>query len=144
MNDVLVSIVNHHHVDLLPACLDSVLRSAQDVKLHAVVLDNASSDGSADMVRCRYPAVELIAQTSPDGFSANINTIIGPRVDEARYFLLLNDDACLDDGALKTMVAFMDNCGGGQMALRVSNNGNSISGFFTFYSKGPKLSSHEM
>ena len=108
MNDVLVSIVNHHHVDLLPICLNSVLRSAQDVRVHAIVLDNASPDGSADMVRQRYPTVELIAQTFPAGFSANNNTIVGPRLDEARYFLLLNDDAALEDGALKAMVTFMD------------------------------------
>ena len=108
MKDVLVSIVNHHHVDLLPTCLDSVLRSAKDLALHVVVLDNASPDGSAEMVRRRYPTVELIAQTHPDGFSANNNTIIGPRLADARYFLLLNDDACLDNGVLKEMVTFMD------------------------------------
>ena len=108
MKDVLVSIVNHWHVDLLPACLDSVLRSAGDVRLHAVVLDNASPDGSAEMVRQRFPDVELIAQALPDGFGANHNTVIGPRIKAARYFLLLNDDACLDDGALQAMVGFMD------------------------------------
>jgi GT2 family glycosyltransferase len=52
--------------------------------------------------------VELIAQVRPDGFGANNNTVIGPRLAAARYFLLLNDDAFLDDGVLKTMTAYMD------------------------------------
>lgn len=108
MHDVLVSIVNHHHVDLLPECLDSVLRSSGDVRVRAVVLDNASPDGSAEMVRQWYPSIELIAQPYPAGFGANNNSIIGPRLDEARYFLLLNDDAALEDGALKKFVRFMD------------------------------------
>lgn len=108
MKDVLVSIVNHHHVDLLPLCLDSVRRNATGITVDAVVLDNASTDGSADMVRRQYPEVELIAQARPDGFAANQNAIIGPRLSKARYVLLLNDDACLEDDALAVMTRFMD------------------------------------
>jgi len=73
-----------------------------------VVLDNCSSDGSADMVRRRYPGVELIAQQHADGFSANNNTVVGPRLDQARYFLLLNDDAVLEPDALRLMTEYMD------------------------------------
>jgi GT2 family glycosyltransferase len=105
--DVLVSIVNHHHVDLLPACVDSVLAS-RGVSARPVVLDNHSPDGSADMVRRRYPDIELIAQEHTAGFGANNNTVIGPRLEQARYFLLLNDDAWLEPGTLSVLVAYMD------------------------------------
>jgi hypothetical protein len=107
-HDVLVSIVNHHHVDLLPACLDSIGPAAPGLAVRVTVLDNASPDGSVDMIRRRYPAVELIAQGEPRGFAANQNSIIGPRLADARYVLLLNDDACLGEGALSAMTAFMD------------------------------------
>ncbi len=106
--DVLVSIVNHHHADLLPLCLDSVGPASTGLTVHVTVLDNASPDGSTEMVRRRYPAVELIAQDRANGFAANQNAIIGPRLADARYVLLLNDDACLTEGALSAMVAFMD------------------------------------
>jgi GT2 family glycosyltransferase len=107
-DDVLVSIVNHRHVDLLPSCLDSIGPASPGLTVHVTVLDNASPDGSAEMVHRRYPSVELIAQEEPRGFSANQNAIIGPRVSSARYVLLLNDDACLAEGALSAMVAYMD------------------------------------
>jgi GT2 family glycosyltransferase len=106
--DVLVSIVNHRHIDLLPSCLDSIGPAAPGLTCHVTVLDNASPDGSAEMVRRRYPSVELIAQAEPRGFAANQNTVIGPRLTGARYVLLLNDDACLAEGALSAMVAYMD------------------------------------
>jgi N-acetylglucosaminyl-diphospho-decaprenol L-rhamnosyltransferase len=106
--DVLVSIVNHRHVDLLPSCLDSISPAAPGLICHVTVLDNASPDGSAEMIRRRYPDVELIAQEEPRGFAANQNAIIGPRVAGARYVLLLNDDACMAEGALSAMVAYMD------------------------------------
>jgi N-acetylglucosaminyl-diphospho-decaprenol L-rhamnosyltransferase len=105
--DVLVSVVNHHHVDLLPACLDSV-RASRGVTVKLAVLDNASPDGSAEMVRRRYPDAELIAQRQAQGFAANQNTVIAPRLDTARYILLFNDDACLEGDALATLVRFMD------------------------------------
>jgi GT2 family glycosyltransferase len=107
MQDVLVSIVNHHHVDLLPRCIDSVLAS-RGVAATPVVLDNHSPDGSAGMVRTSYPNVELIAQQHADGFGANNNAIVGPRLNQARYFLLLNDDAFLEPDALRLMVEYMD------------------------------------
>jgi N-acetylglucosaminyl-diphospho-decaprenol L-rhamnosyltransferase len=107
VHDVLVSIVNHHHVDLLPECIDSVLAS-REVDARPVVLDNNSPDGSAEMVRTRYPGVELIAQPYADGFGANNNSIIRPRLDRARYFFLLNDDAVAAPDALATLVAYMD------------------------------------
>jgi N-acetylglucosaminyl-diphospho-decaprenol L-rhamnosyltransferase len=107
LSDVIVSIVNHHHVDLLPRCIDSVLAS-RGVAARPVVLDNHSPDGSAAMVRQRFPDVELIAQTYAEGFGANNNTVIGPRLERARYFLLLNDDAFLEPDALQVLLTFMD------------------------------------
>jgi N-acetylglucosaminyl-diphospho-decaprenol L-rhamnosyltransferase len=106
--DVLVSIVNHRHVELLPSCLDSIGPAAPGLTCHVTVLDNASPDGSAEMIRRRYPDVELIAQGQTRGFAANQNAIIGPRAAGARYVLLLNDDACLAEGALSALVAYMD------------------------------------
>lgn len=105
---VLVSIVNHRHADLLPLCLDSIGPASAGLTVHVTVLDNASPDGSAEMVRSRYPAVELIAQDRANGFAANQNAIIGPRLAGARYVLLLNDDACLTGDALSALAAFMD------------------------------------
>ena len=69
MKDVLVSIVNHHHVTLLPGCIDSVLGS-REVAAIPVVLDNHSPDGSAEMVRGEFPDVHLVALAENIGAAA--------------------------------------------------------------------------
>ena len=108
MLDLFVSIVNHNHADLLPPCLDSVFKSLRDLKAQVAVLDNASTDGSAQLVAERYPEVELITREKHYGFSANHNHVVKPHLGEARYYLLLNDDTVVEGQTLKDMAKFMD------------------------------------
>jgi len=110
MIDLVVSIVSHNHKALLPACLDSVFKSLGSLSARVVVLDNASKDGSAQFVAEQYPNVELIASKACNGFAANQNSIIEPKLSKARYFLLLNDDTEIEGSALEDMVQFMDEC----------------------------------
>ena len=70
-----------------------------------IVVDNASTDGTPDLVRERFPEARLIEQENR-GFGAGNNA--GMRAGSGRYFLLLNPDAWLMDGALEAMVAFAD------------------------------------
>ncbi len=71
-----------------------------------VVVDNASTDGSPQMVRKKFPWVYLIENKSNLGFARGCN--IGIRSVKARYYLLLNSDAATMGNALDVMVSFMD------------------------------------
>ncbi len=102
MNDVSVSIVNTNSRDLLLACLESL----RDEDVEIVVLDNASEDGSVELVRKRFPQVRVIAQRHRAGFGANHNTVI--RATTGRFVYVLNEDTTSEDWGFERMVAHLD------------------------------------
>lgn len=106
MIDLTISIVNHKHRDLLGPLLDSISSLTQRANYEVYVVDNALGDGSAEMVRTRFPWVHLICNEQPKGFATNNNQVLRQGV--GRYLILLNDDMLLHNDALDRMVAFMD------------------------------------
>lgn len=122
--DLSIIIVNWNTRELLAGCLESVNgkrstvignRSSQDRSpftvyrlplTEAIVVDNASTDGSAAMVRERFPSVQVIENGANVGFArANNQGICHSR---GRYVVLLNSDTVVHPGALEMLVAFMD------------------------------------
>lgn len=93
---VSVVVVSYSVRPLLRGCLAS-LREADEV----VVVDNASSDGSAAMVRDEFPGVRLIPLAENRGFSAAVN--IGARATTGSLILLLNPDAKVLPGGIDAM-----------------------------------------
>jgi GT2 family glycosyltransferase len=106
MLDVSIIIVNWNTKDLLQNCLRSTLEQAGDVDYEIVVVDNASSDGSAEMVKQIFPQVKLIENTENHGFAAANNQ--GMAIAQGRYVLLLNSDTVILDNAIAKTVAFAD------------------------------------
>ena len=106
-----VIVVSYNTRDLLGRCLES-LGEADEV----VVVDNASSDGSAEMVASRFPSVRLVRNSSNRGFGAANNQ--GLELVTGELVLFLNSDAVARPGALRGLVSVMDShpdvvaCGG--------------------------------
>lgn len=99
-----IVIVNWNTRDLLEGCLRSI--GNETLVSHEIwVVDNGSSDGSADMVRDEFPGVRLIANAGNRGFAAANNQAFP--LCQGEYVLLLNSDTIVLDGALDRMVAFM-------------------------------------
>jgi GT2 family glycosyltransferase len=96
-----VVIVNYNTRPLLHACLSSV---ATDVP--TLVVDNASTDGSAAMVSADFPRVRLIARASNSGYGAAANEAIGACT--SRYVLLLNSDTRLEADTITRLTAYLD------------------------------------
>ncbi len=113
MTDLGIVIVNWNTRDLLRACLRTV-QASTGVQALTCVVDNASSDGSADMVRAEFPWVRLMASPENLGYPAGNNLGLRAlgfdrgRTDGPRYALLLNPDTELPPTALAEMVAYMD------------------------------------
>ncbi len=103
--DVSVIIVSYNTADLTAACIESVLASRR-VSLEVFVIDNASRDGSADLIRQRFPAVHLIANETNRGFGAANNQ--GLRECSGRHVVFLNPDTTIEPDLLYTMASFMD------------------------------------
>ncbi len=104
--DVSVSLVNTGNRELLLACLASLADAARETTLQTIVVDNASTDGSAAAVREAFPDVEVVERTERHGFGANHNVAISRS--RGRYVLILNEDTVLHEGMLDRMCRFMD------------------------------------
>ena len=106
--DLGIVIVNWNTRDLLRECLKSVQDSDSSVSRRVIVVDNASTDGSAEMVRAEFPRVELIANRVNSGFSGANNLGIKAFDELPRYIVLLNPDTVVPPDAFRLMVDRMD------------------------------------
>ena len=104
MLDLTVIIVSWNVRDLLRRCLQSIL-TAQGLQIEIVVVDNASTDGSPEMVRAEFPQVHLLANDENRGFTAANNQ--GLALSQGRALLLLNPDTEVVGDALATMLETM-------------------------------------
>jgi GT2 family glycosyltransferase len=107
--DLSIIIVNWNTRDLLAACLASLVEGSVQLQApssETFVVDNASADGSAAMVREKFPWATLIENQDNFGFARANNQ--GIRKARGRYMLLLNSDAALTSDTLSDLVSFMD------------------------------------
>ena len=118
VTDLSIVIVNWNVVGLLRRCLSSIVGELRpepglDLVLPGTLwsyeiwaVDNASTDGSSEMVREEFPYVHLIANSENLGFTvANNQAIVKSK---GKFILLLNCDTEVVDDALATMVAYME------------------------------------
>lgn len=101
---VSIVIVNWNTRDLLRNCLASV-SDQTSVRHEVIVVDNASTDGSADMVRAEFPGVVLIANAGNHGFAGANNQ--GLAVARGETLLLLNPDTIILDHAIDRMLDWL-------------------------------------
>jgi N-acetylglucosaminyl-diphospho-decaprenol L-rhamnosyltransferase len=104
--DLSVCIVNWNCRDLLRQCLTSLLDYPQHVRIEVIVVDNASSDGAADMVEQEFPEVLLIRNETNAGFARANNQ--GARRARGRYIAFLNNDTAVPPGTLHKLVDYLE------------------------------------
>jgi N-acetylglucosaminyl-diphospho-decaprenol L-rhamnosyltransferase len=85
-------------------CLASIYETTRELELEAVVVDNASTDGTAEMVRTEFPQARLLALDENVGFAAGVNLAASEACGE--YLLLLNPDTVVHEGAVRNLVEF--------------------------------------
>jgi len=100
-----VVIVSWRCEELLRRCLGSLRDHPSATPIRTQVVDNASNDGTAEMVATEFPEVELIVNEENLGFSAANN--IALRRCEADYVLVLNPDTRLTEGALDALLGLL-------------------------------------
>lgn len=98
--DVSVIIVSFNTRELLRDCLDSIIKKTSGLKYEVIIVDNASSDGSVDMVKKEFPWIRIIESKKNIGFGRANN--LGMEYATGEYCLLLNSDTILLNNAIKS------------------------------------------
>lgn len=106
MIDLSIVIVSWNTRELLKECLESLYRYTSDITFEVFVVDNASSDGSAGMVKALFPDVCVITNDHNAGFSKANNQAI--RVSKGRYVALLNPDTLLVEDVFSPLIKYAD------------------------------------
>ncbi len=104
--DLTVSLVNWNTRELIRDCIESIQSSLESIDVEIIAVDNASQDGSAEMIAASFPGVHLIANDENVGFTRANNQAW--RAARGRHFMLLNSDTRVLPGALDRMVAYLD------------------------------------
>lgn len=100
-----VIIVNYNVKVFLAHTLDAVKRSMNNINGEIIVVDNASDDGSVEMLKEKFPDVRLIVNKKNIGFGAANN--LAMKEARGEYFLLLNPDTVIQEDTVRVMVDFM-------------------------------------
>jgi GT2 family glycosyltransferase len=101
-----VIIVNYNVKYFLEQCIISVLNAGKCIDIEVLVVDNASADGSCQMVKQRFPDVKMIENSNNVGFSVANNQAI--KVSKGEYILLLNPDTVVEEDTFAKCINFMD------------------------------------
>lgn len=104
---VSVVIPNWNGAADLPDCLDSLLE--QSVSANIIMVDNASTDGSVELVKAKFPQVDVVELGKNRGFAGGVNAGIKRSIESGhKYVALFNNDAVADKTWLKSLVKYMD------------------------------------
>jgi GT2 family glycosyltransferase len=118
--DISVVIVGWNAEHYLELCLESLAKAPPRRSMEVFVVDNASTDGSVEMIEAKFPWVKLIKSSENLGFSRGNNVAI--RQCQGRYVALVNPDVIVFPGCLDALADFLDqNPNAGNVGPRVLN-----------------------
>jgi len=107
MNQVTISIVNYCQKHLLARCLDSIERQNLPKNWQTIVVDNNSSDGSADMLKHNYSFIKVINLDKNLGFAGGHNIAFAQT--NSPVFIVLNPDIIITQNSLENLVKTLNN-----------------------------------
>lgn len=103
--DLSITICSWNTIDDLRACLASLREASDEANFEVVVVDNASSDGSADMAENEFPEFRTLRQTTNLGFTGGHNLALAQR--KGNHAALLNSDTIVHKGAIAELWKYM-------------------------------------
>lgn len=104
--DLSIIIVNYNVKEFLQNLIYSIHKASNNLKVEIIVVDNASSDGSVEFIREKFPEVILIANEKNVGFSAANN--IGLKIAKGKFLLLLNPDTLVQEDTFNNLIEFFN------------------------------------
>lgn len=131
-----VIIVNWNAAEYLPAALESLFAAQGDLSMEVLLVDNASTDASVQLVQRRFPQVEVLENSENKGFAAANNQ--GLARARGRYILLLNPDTEMPETTLHTFITYLEaHPRVGVIGPRLQTRGGRIQGGAAGYDPSP-------
>lgn len=133
MRKLLIIIINYNTKDLIDTCLKELMSLLNGLNYLITVVDNASNDGSIDLIKSKYKEVFLIENKKNIGFGAACNQAIkaNPEYD---YYLFVNSDTKPLKDSIRKMMEYMDkNPDCGILGSKLLNNDGSMQNSFANY-----------
>ena len=104
--DLSIIIVNYNVKVFLQNLLDSIKRAAAGLQTEIIIVDNASDDGSVELLREKYPHIKLMVNQTNLGFGKANNLAL--KEAQGKFILLLNPDAIVAEDTFKKMIEFFN------------------------------------
>ncbi len=104
--DLSIVIVTHNSVSPVKKCLESIREFRPSCEYETIVIDNASKDGSTDLIKAGFADVRLVENERNTGYSAGVNQ--GIKLSKGRHILILNPDIVVREGSIDTLVEFAE------------------------------------
>lgn len=106
MTDLSIIIVNYNVKEFLKNLLHSIKKASQNISTEIIVIDNASDDGSIEMLREKFPEVKLISNEKNLGFGKANN--IGLKLAKGKFILLINPDTLVSEDTFIKLIGFFE------------------------------------
>lgn len=134
-----IIIISYNSAGHIGPCLEAVARLEPQGAYEVVVLDNGSTDNSVELVRDRFPDVQVVAESENWGFAGGVNRAVAQA--QGEYILLMNPDALASpDWAAEILVALRES--GGVVGSKVLEPDGSVQSLGTTLNKAALLTSH--
>lgn len=104
--DLSIIIVNYNVKEFIQNLLESIKSASKKISTEVIIVDNASDDGSIELIRQKYPWVKLIVNSRNLGFSKANN--LGLKESTGKYLLLLNPDTLVKEDTFEKMIDFFE------------------------------------
>jgi GT2 family glycosyltransferase len=104
--DLSIIIVNYNVKEFLENALNSIKKATVGINAEIFVVDNASEDGSVEMVRQKFPEVNLIVNKENVGFARANNEAL--KLAKGKYILLINPDTIVQEDTFKVLISFLE------------------------------------
>lgn len=101
-----VIIVNYNVKEYLQNLLYSIVKAAREIDHEVIVVDNASDDGSVELIKEKFPSIKLISNKENLGFGKANN--IGLSLSKGEFILLINPDTIIQEDTLTKMFSFFE------------------------------------
>jgi len=123
--DLSIIVLNYKQKGLVKYCLKNLLSLSLPILYEIIVVDNASADGLATMLKNEFMSVKLVQAEANRGYAAGNN--LGIKAAQGKYILVLNPDVYLSQHAILGLIDFMEkNPQAGMVGPKVLNPDNTL------------------